>query len=92
MPCRGVVWYKPRERKWLVKSQKPEAGRPMLLDQTELGRTVGEELDEAGRLCSRRAETTCRREKQTHYPVTPVSHSGKLKAAEGSDFLFKIIL
>lgn len=65
MPCRGVVWYKPRERKWLVKNQKPEAGRPMLLDQRELGKMVGEELDEAGRLCSRRPETTRVAEKST---------------------------
>lgn len=48
-----------------MKNQKPEAGRPMLLDQRELGRMVGEELDEAGRLCSRRAETTRVAEKST---------------------------
>ena len=69
MPCRGVVWYKPRERKWLVKNQKPEAGRPMLLDQRELGRMVGEELDEASRqaVFKESRDYTCGRE--NHRPV-----------------------
>lgn len=68
MPCRGVVWYKPRERKWLVENQKPEAGRPMLLAQGELGRMAKEELDEAGRAVFKESlDYTCGREK--HRPV-----------------------
>ena len=69
MPCRGVVCYKPRERKWLVENQKPEAGRPMLLDQGELGRMAREELDGAGRAVFKEGlDYTCGREKHRPMP------------------------